>query len=279
PWAASRVNQTMSLRGQLDAGYRVLDLRMRYNPASGTYGIAHENRVFGDFNADGLTLIADWLDAHPTEGVIIRTRNEGSVDGWGDGVRDYLLSGPLSDKLIRDFDPEMTVGDLRGRVLVISTDEYSGGPVGARVRWGDATPFGLQPFVTSGGERGTVCFTDRYKRNSYRSPSRADKSADILRVLDSAARRCADGDFSCWHWTWLNVAGLGLGSPAKSTDVYTRLVADYIDRLQAGRYVPVGMVMCDWAGRSRQGTVRCAAAVIDNNFRASASGSWPPRKY
>lgn len=277
--STSAVTQTLTLREQLDAGYRVLDLRMRWDSKTSTYKIAHESTLFGDYNEDGLRHVDEWLAEHPTEGVIIRTRNEGEQSGWGDNFVSYFTSSHVADRLLRDFDPEMTMGDWRGRVVVISTDDYSGTKVGAKVSWGNATVLGSQPFQTSSGERGWVFFTDRYRGSTSISvPNESDKKSDIQAIFDSAKDTHSQGITGRWHWTWLNVAGMGLTSPGKGTEKYNNYVTDYVNSLPADTYLPVGMVMCDWAERTQSGADRCRQAVTDNNFRASAAGEWPMRR-
>lgn len=275
----SSVNQTLSLQQQLDAGYRVLDLRMRWKSSdgNGTYVIAHESTQFGDYNEAGLKPIDEWLAAHPTEGVIIRFRNEGEQSGWKERVGQYLKASNVADRLITVFDPSMTVSDLRGKVLFIATDDYNGDWVGAKVSWGNNATFGSKPFLTgSGYETGWVYFTDRYSNGSILTPSESDKKADILAILEQAKANHEAKANSKWCWTWLNVSGLG--SPGKNSDTYVKYVTDYINALPTDKYQPVGMVMLDWAGRAENGAVDCAKTVIDNNFRATAAGSWPNKK-
>lgn len=80
-------NQSLSLRGQLDAGIRFLDVRARMERRDDTgerfmgiyHGDVYQNAVFGDV----LCGVQDFLEANPSEAVMMRLGTNGLDDTVG----------------------------------------------------------------------------------------------------------------------------------------------------------------------------------------------------
>lgn len=127
--------QEKSIAAQWHSGVRAFDLRpaVRTNTdGSETLHIYHgefaTTRSFGSV----LRQIADSLTAHPTEFAIILMRHESSSSRnethWAQLMHEQLDS--MSDHLAT-FHPNITVGELRGRILIISRNTYAPLPKGA----------------------------------------------------------------------------------------------------------------------------------------------------
>ena len=127
--------QDKSIARQWQTGVRAFDLRPAVlTAADGTESLHIFHGEFATTRSFGSVLrqIADSLAAHPTEFAIITMRHESSASRhearWAQLMREQLDSiGPL----LAPFRPGITVGELRGRMLIISRDAYAPLPRGA----------------------------------------------------------------------------------------------------------------------------------------------------
>lgn len=120
-WASE--NQTLSIRQQLDAGIRFLDLRTRhyYNTLEMHHGIVYQHINFGSV----LDEIVGFLQAHPTETVLIRVKEEASAEGNTRPLEVTVDS--YFDKYGKHFhtraDWDTRLGDLRGKIVMLKEFE------------------------------------------------------------------------------------------------------------------------------------------------------------
>lgn len=126
--------QEKSIAGQWQAGIRAFDLRPAVRTETdGSESLHLYHGEFATTRSFGSVMrqIADSVTAHPTEFAIIIMRHESSPSRhearWAELMRQSLdsLGGVLAD-----FRPDLTVADLRGRILVISRDSYGDVPRG-----------------------------------------------------------------------------------------------------------------------------------------------------
>lgn len=131
------VTQELSLARQWAAGIRAFDLRPDVRTDSLGRQVLHI--YHGEFAtratfADVMQLLRDSLRAHPTEFAIIVMRHESSAhrpsQRWGE-MMDYALA--LNRDLLVDYRPDITVGQMRGRVLLLSRNVYNDMPRGGYI--------------------------------------------------------------------------------------------------------------------------------------------------
>ena len=129
--------QELTLAKQWEAGIRAFDLRP--DLATDSLGMQKMTVFHGEFATNTsfsavISMLRDSLRAHPTEFAIIIMRHESSPNResshWADRM-DYILA--LNSDLLVDFRPDITVGQLRGRILLLSRDKYDRMPHGAFV--------------------------------------------------------------------------------------------------------------------------------------------------
>lgn len=129
--------QDLGIAAQWSCGVRAFDLRPDVRVGGDTpctlqiyHGEFATTMTFGGV----LELLRDSLAAHPTEFAVIIMQHERSPrrDGsrWAE-MADSVLA--RHSDLILDFRPDITVGQLRGRLLVMSRDTYGDMPRGAYV--------------------------------------------------------------------------------------------------------------------------------------------------
>ncbi len=121
------MTQSKSLRQQLLAGVRVLDIRCR-RTASNRFKIYHGSIDTGfDFD-DVLLSVTDFLADHPTETVLMRVKPEGNDGSMSfEDVVDTYANNPLySSYFWRNSSSELAsssttrLGDVRGKIVVLA---------------------------------------------------------------------------------------------------------------------------------------------------------------
>ncbi len=135
--------QDLSISQQWDCGVRAFDLRPTVKKSGSNYTLqiyhgALETKV--SFK-DALLTLRDKLQENPGEFAVVIMRHESdansSVQGeWPSVMETCLNSEELKDCFIK-FKPKMTLGDVRGKILLLSRNEYNNGPVGGYITgWG-----------------------------------------------------------------------------------------------------------------------------------------------
>lgn len=136
PWAQC---QTTTIADQLNSGIRFLDVRCRVTGDSFAihHGPAYQNMMFGDV----LIACRDFLQAHPSETVLMRVMQEYSSesDATFRRVFDTCLDTKGWRPLFRIGDGIPPLGEARGKVVLLGDN---GGLPG--VRYGDGNLFDIQ---------------------------------------------------------------------------------------------------------------------------------------
>ena len=116
--------QTLSIDGQWDAGIRFFDLRPRL--VNGTLRIYHGPADCHLGFREALLIIKRKLEEHPSEFCVVMTNSAGGglegVDMTMDDINSLFPIGMLAS-----FKANMTVADMRGRVLFIHRDHPTNG--------------------------------------------------------------------------------------------------------------------------------------------------------
>ena len=131
--------QDLTISQQWDCGIRAFDLRPTVeNGDNGTYlhiyhGIIKTAMSF----EDALITLRDKLKEAPGEFAIVIMRHESDANSdiqnqWA-ALMDKCLTSDALAGYIADFKPELTIADLRGKILVMSRDTYDNGPHGAYI--------------------------------------------------------------------------------------------------------------------------------------------------
>lgn len=266
--------QTLDITSQLNAGIRVLDFRPAYD--NGDFDVAHGLFTLPGVTFDGiLSNAVTWLANHPTEFIIVLMKNESTGDdnftGWQQNIRQKMVD-VNADYTIADFNPSMTLGEARGKLLFMCRDDYKGGWFGCKVSgWPDNDALWSRIFYTPSYSSGigTIWVSDLYASTIGEPPTKSNKENAISGILNAARNNT---DPSTWYQTWLNVTGPGFFEiwPGRTSGYYNEYAANIINGFsQNGAYEKTGIVMCDWAGNSNYEGDMIIQAVIDNNFRVA----------
>ena len=125
-WDAAQC-QTISLKGQLEAGIRALDIRLRH--ARDSLFLYHGDiNQYGIFDTDVLAVVDTFLADHPDEAVIMRVQKTGTdtdnrrtfADTF-EWYRDSLAYAPIfwRGEPPGSFDGAPRLGEVRGKIVVL----------------------------------------------------------------------------------------------------------------------------------------------------------------
>lgn len=285
PAFAPGVTQCMSISELWDCGIRVFDFRPALDGS--TLNIYHGPLKTKVSFAQAVDTILQKISsggkmAH--EFAIVLMRNEKENDNvsenmrWAEAMGEYIAS--LGDRAAI-FDPGVTVGELRGKILFLSRSRYSGCNKGAGIEGWNHSPKGnFSAKISSYGNDKTA----RLMIQDFYAPTNEKKQSakinGIMTLLDSAANS------SCGTWSINHVSGFAstyLGINGLASDKgYRRNAA--ITHPAALLYIkgdsvqqrikpvgPTGIIMMDYAGAAYLKGYHImgdslVAAIIANNF-------------
>ena len=253
--------QELDIAGLWNCGVRAFDLRPAW--VDGEMGLYHDKysaRVGFKEVMEALILA---LERHPGEGAIVIIRHEEEADdndpAWGSEMGS-ILDG--FRQRLADWHPGMTLGDLRGKILILSRNAYAGGPLGGYIRgWTSSTDASAQRgarVVDATGMAHPFWVQDHYH------PEGADEKWDEIRkLLDDTAAAPSPRPLVVNHASGYLGKLPDYRGNARNVNAKT---ADYIRNLGG----PAGIVMMDFAGIDCSGGTDVAGkklvdALIGNN--------------
>ena len=277
--------QDLTIAEQWAVGVRVFDIRPQKDGdvLRCMHGISGTNLLVGDFFAK----IRDLLAASPSEFAIVATKidttqGEPELVEWAPMFNSLIHSDSLSQCFV-EFSPTMTVGDVRGKILLLSRNKYADVPLGGFVTgWSSDKDFAYQQGGTITGSDGNSCplwMQDYYEPNS----DREGKERAIRLMLDAAMNRDLTVAQPAWvmNYTAGNTQSF-LSDGYRENAVYAhQLVLDYLaDETHTGS---TGIVFMDYAGVDVTKSVssedvfevkglQLVQALIDHNFSQVETG-------
>lgn len=277
--------QDLTIAEQWNVGVRVFDIRPQKDGdlLRCMHGISGTKLLVGDFFAK----MRDLLAASPSEFAIVTTKIDTTT-----GEPEVPLWAPLFSSLIRsdslrqcfvDFSPTLTVGDVRGKILLLSRNKYANIPLGGFITgWSSDKDFANQQGGTITGPDGSNCplwMQDYYEPNS----DREGKDNAIRLMLDATMSRDLTTQQPAWvmNYTAGNTQSF-LSDGYRENAVYAhQVVLDYLkDEAHTGS---TGIVFMDFAGveQSKSASsddmfevkgLQLVQALIAQNFRQSETG-------
>lgn len=206
-----------------------------------------------------------FLSANPGEFVIFIIRHETEGDSnnsnWAGNMIDHC--NKYGD-IIVPFSPKLRVGEVRGKIIVLTRTAFSDSKVATISGWGDNATFRTGSIKSSNGNA-TLWLQDHYEISDEQV-----KADAVVSLLDKSAALCRDeSNFGTWV---INHASGYKGSATNSNNSSNakKTAQAIITRLLAkGRTPgPTGIILMDYAGTDAayNGT-SLVDAIIDNNLR------------
>lgn len=247
--------QSLTIANQLPIGVRLFDLRPGNN-----FNIYHSSIYNTKVSlSSALSTLKTYITNNPTEGCIAFIKNETGWSSWSSGMSAQLAT--YASNMV-NYTEKLTVGQLRGKILVISRDNYSGTIYGGNFSngWPDNTSGGS---VGIGYNQGTWTETFWLQDQYDSGTSESTKLASFKAYVDKAHNNKATNEWLCNHTSLAGVKVLGIGtSPEDHADYLNPQAVSYINSTP-GR---LGIIMMDFAGNSNGGD-QLVNAVINQNVR------------
>ena len=129
--------QSLSLGAQLSTGVRCFDLR----PTGTDDLMIYHGTSTGVTFDEAIAAMDRYLAACPSEGCIVQMQRQGDAGNdatFRSRMGDYLNSSSAYRDRFVDFRPDLTLGELRGKILVLTRSDYDGALVGGKIAsWQD----------------------------------------------------------------------------------------------------------------------------------------------
>lgn len=287
--SSSAVTQSLTLSQQWDCGVRAFDLRPTVNSGSLEiyHGVCQTKLGF----STALTTLCGLLDEHPTEFAIVLMRHETDGDNndssWAGKVTEVLSSAPIASHIIA-YAPDLTLDQVRGKIIILSRDSFESPYAGFISGWSHSADFASQKnaSITSAQYSGRLYVQDFYECTD--SGADETKMAAVKEMYKFSATLCQPGaPANVWvvnHTSGYTKSASSDGNRNLAAKANSALIDCLADAsISAG---PTGIVLMDFAGvdESNKYAVNGLAlvnAIISHNSRytmrmAEGGGSSEP---
>jgi len=278
--------QELDLRQLWDVGIRAFDLRpaMHKHYMSMNHGMVKTELRFEQV----LSMMCSWLRDNPSEFIIIHLLHASDGDKVKDSYERRLVEilnlGEYHNRLA-EFRPDLRVGELRGKILILSRNAYSGTPVGGIFRnWTGSPDWRRQTQGRIVGSRGTEAkaymqdFSSTYAQGALNI-----KLAALRRMLDfSTTHQASSTDEVVWVLNFasayskvLKLFGHSISTSNGYRDNAVHTHAAFLSYLEAHPTGPTGIVLMDYAGVDRShgyqlNGMKLVKAIIRRNFSSES---------
>ena len=260
--------QALSLEDQWNTGVRAFDLRPTTDSADAP--IMHGDTSTGVTFRQALNLFKTKLTATPGEFCVIIFRNEsdgGQEDGkWVQIIKPILES---FDDYIVAWTPNLRLGDVRGKILLLARDEVADSKAATVGSWADNTTF--QTVLNGDG-----AFHLKVQ-DYYHVTSNSTKTDYIQSMLEESMNiHCPNRMYINHTAGYSDTFGItsSYRSNAQNTNPFT---TNYLNSHSG----PAGIIMMDFAGSNSDSTggLDLVNAVINNNNDLVANFNGPAGEY
>ena len=209
--------QDKNIEQQLNSGIRVFDIRLVHD--NGIVKLCHGKHIFDTtFDGDVLKTTVEFLKEHPSETVIMTIKQDLDLDK--DGAIKYRMAltkalegdRALTPYMVKSFRSDFTLGDLRGKMLIISRDGRIMTPAGRVTSWPDNASF-TSSIESTNGSRTTIHVEDHYESRA------SDKVSYVAQNVRKAQAAFSEPQ-NDWFITFSSTAGPNGGAWPKNTTGY-----------------------------------------------------------
>ena len=241
--------QDLTISEQLKVGVRVFDVRPERNIENdGHYALrcSHGPMYTKLLVRDFLQILKQYLAANPTEFCILTTDLSVTTDkkAWAQEF-DALINSSEFSSMFADFKPRLTVGEMRGHVLMLSKYEYAKKPRGGYCYgWTDALELEKQ-------QQGHITCADGseaplWVQDYWGKWERTGKDEAVVRMLEAAAARDMTAKAPAWVINYPSAYfSLPFSDSYRENGVAANLVTiNWLDSHKGS----VGIIYMDFAG-------------------------------
>ena len=266
------LTQDLNIDQQLACGVRAFDLRpcVVDNELVINHGILQTKAKF----PETLKQLCQFVTEHPTEFIVVVMRHETDGDDnnsqWSKMMSNCLGSDDVRP-LLADYKRDLTVGELRGKVLVLSRDTYASKPIG-----GFITGWGHQANYVTGNIKGPYVISGTlYVQDFYEvMDNMTAKLNGIEKLLNFSTKNTVNKNYK--HLTVCINCASGYTASASTDGIRdnaaqcNKKVVDYLaDEAHAG---PTGIIFMDFAGVDTSDSYEVKGAdlvntIVNNNLR------------
>lgn len=277
--------QNLTLQEQWDMGIRMFDLRPGYKKVrSGWFRYVDRLHIYHGIVEtktsfeEAMNVLCSNLEANPDEFAVIVMRFENdhfiynNRDTWNSLMCSFLASASFPAERRVDFRPDITLGELRGKILMLSRDAYASEPsTGGFVSGWSHDASGSTAGIISGSEGSAPLNIQDY----YSVGDEAQKLASVKEFADKAAT-ARSGVWTINHTSgYTGSIGSDSGYRNNAANCNPALYGYLVgSERQAG---PAGIVVMDHVGARTSGNYTVYGdllpqALIDNNYKVGLSG-------
>ncbi len=256
--------QSKTIAEQWDAGVRAFDIRACWkNNAMKLYHGASATSITVE---SALRTIADKLDANPGEFAIVFIKEEnGANTGWADAMKN-IMDG-FAD-YVAPFTPGMTIGDTRGKMLVLARDQFDSAKVPFISPWGDNQKYKTDCKISLGSAVAPV-----YLQDFYAADNLSEITAAVTDMLDFSTQNHFSPVWVINHTSGYKKGLFGIASDITgNASTQNKAMVDYLNDASKGQG-RAGIVMMDYAGDASYGQGLVEALIARNNSVPGLSDS------
>lgn len=247
----SAKTQDLTIKEQLKVGMRVFDLRPERMHDGANYvlrcshGIMYTKLLVSDF----FQQLKEFLAANPSEFLLLTIDLSATSDktAWGKEFTELVNSAEFRS-MFADFKPRLTVGEMRGHVLMLSCQKYAEQPVGGYCN-GWISEKGHQELMKGNITGADGVKTPLWVQDFWGKWAREGKDEAVVSTLEAAVGRDLTAEKPAWVINFPSAYfGLPLSDSYRDNAVKAnKVAADWL----ASHTGSVGIIYMDFAGMEK----------------------------
>ena len=248
---ASAKTQDLTIREQLKTGVRVFDLRPERMHDGTNYvlrcshGVMYTKLLVSDF----FQQLKEFLAANPSEFCLLTVDLSATSDkkAWGKEFTELVSSAEFRS-MFADFKPRITVGEMRGHVLMLSCQKYAEQPVGGYC-YGWVSERGQKELMNGHITGADGVETPLWVQDFWGKWDREGKDEAVVSTLEAAVGRDMTVEKPAWV---INFPSAYFGMPfsdsyRENAEFANKVTADWLSTHTGS----VGIIYMDFAGMEK----------------------------
>lgn len=261
---ASYKCQFLTLNEMMMNGIRVLDLRPT---ATAELMMNHGSVSTGITFGKAINDIETFLNKYPQETIIVTIKNEnGAEEDYKKHMGNYIAANrdrknAAGQPLFAEYRAGLKLNDVRGKILLLSRNEYNGNLLGGRIKqWSNDTQDDKTSFIST--KMDLSIETEKLNVQDFFSGihSTENKRTAIDAYLDFANGPKLPGE---WLFNYLSMSQGATNSPQDNAVTFNTHVAKYLESKPNG--CRTGVIFMDFAGQPKSQGDKLLQLIIKQN--------------